>query len=167
MGDFIQSNNVKSAVRNLANPIADVTAFNAIVQSVITSNPFACVAYSSGSTNHQPVEKGRETYVARFVYSDTDANKRGTGAHSFDTVAGYNAGIPVVVAAAALNTAHNGTAAHDPAKDTFTATLKCRDPNGEVYNVTFTRNSVRLTSYSDDAIRTKVETWADTVAALA
>jgi hypothetical protein len=33
--------------------------------------------------------------------------------------------------------------------------------------VTIARNRLNLTSYSDDAIRTKVETWADTVAALA
>jgi hypothetical protein len=33
--------------------------------------------------------------------------------------------------------------------------------------VTFGRSSVSLTSYSDDAIRTRIETWADTVAALA
>ena len=82
MGDFVQSNNVKSAVRKLANPIADVTAFNALVQSVITGNPFACVAYMSGSVDHEPVEKTKETYVARFVYQDADAKKRGTGSHS-------------------------------------------------------------------------------------
>jgi len=45
MADFIQNTNVKSAVRKLTSPIADVTAFNRIVQSVITDNPFACVAY--------------------------------------------------------------------------------------------------------------------------
>jgi hypothetical protein len=33
--------------------------------------------------------------------------------------------------------------------------------------VTITRDSVRLTSYSDDEIRTKVETWADSVPSLA
>jgi hypothetical protein len=31
----------------------------------------------------------------------------------------------------------------------------------------FSRDRVSLTSYSDEAIRTAVETWADTVAALA
>jgi len=44
MADFVQNANVKSAIRNLAEPIADFAAFNALVQSVITSNPFACVA---------------------------------------------------------------------------------------------------------------------------
>jgi hypothetical protein len=41
MADFVQSANVKSAVRKFATPIADVATFNALVQSVITSNPFA------------------------------------------------------------------------------------------------------------------------------
>jgi hypothetical protein len=33
--------------------------------------------------------------------------------------------------------------------------------------VTLSRSRMNLTSYTDDAIRTKVETWADTVPALA
>jgi hypothetical protein len=167
MGDFVQSTNVKSAVRKLANPVEDVTAFNALVQSVITANPFACVAYTSGSVSHEPVEKTKETYAAKFVYSDADAKKRGTGSHSFDSVAGYNAGIPVLEAVTALNTAHNGTPAHDAAKDTFSATLKCRDPNGETYNLVLNRDSVHLTSYTDEAIKTRVEAWADSVPELA
>ena len=66
-----------------------------------------------------------------------------------------------------LTAAHGGTPARDRGSETYSATLKCRDPNGELYMVTFSRDRVNLTSYSDDAIRTKVETWADTVAALA
>lgn len=45
MADLVQSANVKSAVCTLANPIADDAAFNTIVESVITDNQFACVAY--------------------------------------------------------------------------------------------------------------------------
>ena len=37
MADFVQNANVKSAVRKLAEPIADVATFNTIVQSVITT----------------------------------------------------------------------------------------------------------------------------------
>jgi len=40
MADFVQSTNVKSAVRKLASPIPDVAAFNTIFQSVIIDNPF-------------------------------------------------------------------------------------------------------------------------------
>jgi hypothetical protein len=56
---------------------------------------------------------------------------------------------------------------HEPSKDIFPATLKCHDANGELYNLTFSRDRITLQSYSDDAIRTKVETWADTVPQLA
>ena len=57
MADFVQNSQTKNAVRMLASPIADVTAFNSIVQSVITDNPFACVAYMTAGINHDPVKR--------------------------------------------------------------------------------------------------------------
>ena len=167
MADFVQSTNVKSAVRVLATPIADVAAFNTIVQSVLTGNPFACVAYMTAGTTHAPVEKTRETYVVKIVYQDGDAKTVGTDSGKFNTIAGFNAGAAAYLASAAIATAHGGTAVRDMDNETFSATVKCHDPNGEIYMVTFNRDTVSLTSYSDDSIRTKVETWADTVPALA
>ena len=167
MGDFVQSNVTKSAVRELADPIADVATFNTIVQSVITDNPFGCVAYMTAGVNHDPVEKTRENYTARLVYEDGNAKSIGTAAHRFNTVAGFNAGITALLAATAVTTAHTGTAIHDAENDAFAATLTCHDANGELYQLNFSRSRVTLTSYSDEAIRTRVETWADTVAALA
>ena len=167
MADFVQKTNVKTAVRTLAAPIADVAAFDSIVESVIATNPFACVAYETAGVSHPPVEKSREAYVARVIYQDADAKTVGNDNGKYNNIAGFNAGAAAILANAALSTAHGGTAVRDTANETFSATLKCRDPNGEIYNVTFGRQSVNLTSYSDDAIRTKVETWADTVAALA
>jgi len=167
MGDFIEQANVKTAVRQLANPIADVSAFNTIVESVITTNPFGCVPYTQAGVTHPGVEKSRENYVARFVYQNALAKTTGIGSHRFNSIAGFNAGAAAIVADTALTAAHNGTVARDPASDAYSATLKCSDPNGEIFNVTLTRNRVSLTSYSDDGIRTKVETWADTVPELA
>ena len=167
MADFVQSANVKSATRTLAEPIADIAAFNTIVQSVITTNPFACVEYMTAGESHPPVEKTKEAYTAKFVYQDSDAKSVGTGTHKFNTLAGFNAGVAALLAAAAISTAHGGTVAHDTDQDAFSATLKCHDPNGELYLVNFSRDRVTITSYEDDAIQTKVETWADTVAALA
>ena len=51
MADFVQNSQTKSAIRELTTPITDVTAFNTIVQSVITDNPFGCVAYMTAGTN--------------------------------------------------------------------------------------------------------------------
>jgi len=167
MADFVQNSQTKTAARTLASPIADVAAFNVIVQSVITDNPFACIAYMTAGENHPPVEKTREGYTARIVYEDGNAKTVGTGSHKFNTLAGFNAGVPALQAAAGVTTAHTGTASHDAGNDAFSATLKCHDANGELYMVNFSRDRVTLTSYSDEAIRTAVETWADTVPALA
>ena len=167
MADFVQSSQSKNAVRTLAAPIADVTTFNSIVAAVIADNPFGCVEYMAAGETHPAVEKSRERYTVRFSYQDTDASSKGNGSHTFDTAAGYTAGTTAIAGAAAITTAHGGTFTHDPADDSFTATLKCHDPNGELYNVTISRERVTVTSYSDDAILGKVETWADTVAALA
>ncbi|MDK2974608.1 MAG: hypothetical protein PWP08_979 [Methanofollis sp.] len=50
--------------------------------------------------------------------------------------------------------------------DAFSCQLRCRDATGETYDVAFSRESVRVTSYEDDAVLAVVETWADGVAAL-
>ena len=167
MADFVQNANVKSAIRTLAAPIEDIASFDAIVQSVITGNPFGSVAYMVGSTSHQPVEKSREAYVVKLVYHDALSNVVGNDSSKYDTVAGFNAGSTALLADAANIAAHAGTPARDYGHDTYSATLKCHDPNGELFMVAFSRDQVTLTSYEDDAIRTKVETWADTVPELA
>ncbi len=167
MGDFVQHTDVKSAVRALANPIEDIAAFDALVQSIVSTNPFGCVSYISAGVTHAPVEKTKESYVAKIVYQNSDAKVVGSLSDKYDTVAGFNAGAAALLANTPLATAHGGTAARDSDTETYSATLKCYDPNGELYNLTFTRSQVTLSSYMDDAIRAKVETWADTVPALA
>jgi len=167
MADFVQSSQSKNAVRELATPIASVTAFNLIVQSVIADNPFGCVSYMTAGETYDPVEKTREGYTAKMVYEDVDAKTVGTGSHKFNTIAGFNAGVTALLAAADVTTAHTGTVLHDAENDAFSATLRCHDANGELYMLNFSRTRVTLTSYADEAIRTAVETWADSVPALA
>ena len=117
--------------------------------------------------NHPAVEKTKEAYTVKVVYQDTNAKTVGNLSDKFNTIAGFNAGAAAILANTALSTAHGGTPTRDTDKEAFSATLKCHDPNGELYLVNFNRDHVTITSYSDEAIRTKVETWADTVAALA
>jgi len=59
-----------------------------------------------------------------------------------------------------------GTPVRDLDNEKYATTLRCRDANGETYFVSFSREQVALTSFSDEAIRSRVETWADTVPAL-
>ena len=167
MADFVQSSETKSAIRELADPIADVATFNSIVQGVITDNPFACVSYMTAGVTHDPVEKTRESYTVKLVYQDGDAKTVGTLSDKYSTIDGFNAGATALLASAPVTAAHGGTASRDLANETYSATIRCHDANGELFNITFSRTRLSLTSYSDEAIRTKVETWADTVTALA
>ena len=167
MADFAPKSAVKSSVRRLAAPFEDVDTLNALVQSVILNNPFGCVSYMTAGANHPPVEKSRENYTARFIYQDNEAKIIGRTSESYNTVAGYNAGVAAVLANTANSTAHGGVPAHDSGSDTFSVTIRCHAINGEIFLLTFARDQVSLSSYEDDSIQTVVETWADGVPALA
>ncbi len=78
MADFVQTSITKTAVRELAAPIANVTAFATIVDGVITNNPWNCTAYTYGDVPQDPVAKSREAYTAYILFEDIEANTVGT-----------------------------------------------------------------------------------------
>jgi hypothetical protein len=167
MADFVQQSITKSATRTLANPIADADTFETLVNAVVSSNPFTCTAYTVGGVAMAAVAITRRSFGARLVWEDTEAKNVGNTTEKYSTKAGFNAGIAIIMASAPLATQHGGTCIHDPDLDTYSATIRCHDGNSEVYTVTVSRDHIDVTSYSDDAILAKVETWADGVAALA
>jgi hypothetical protein len=167
MADFVQKTVTKTAVRELISPIADETAFTAIVQNVVANNPFACVPYMQAGATHQGVEKTREQYTVKIVYEDANARTVGDVTVRVNSVAGFNAVAAHLLADATLTAAIGGTPHRDLENESYVTMLKCHDQNGELYNVVFGRENVKLNSYSDDAIRNRVETWADGVADLA
>lgn len=164
--DFGQDSQGKIVLRELANPIADVSTFNLIVQSVITDNPFSCIGYTSDGNNHAPVEKIKEVYTARILYKDNNANIVSTSEETFNSTAEYKSGVAAILANTQLTSSQGDITSHDSKFDIYSATLKCHDVNGENYYIVFTRDDVILAGYSDDSIRTKFETWANTVASL-
>jgi len=83
-----------------------------------------------------------------------------------NTIDGFNAGIAHLMADTDLRPRTEARSSTTRRK-TRTPTLKCHDANGELYFVNFTRDQVTVTSYSDDVILAQVDTWADTVPALA
>ncbi|OPY35556.1 MAG: hypothetical protein A4E35_02381 [Methanoregula sp. PtaU1.Bin051] len=167
MADFTSATTTKSAIRKRAVPLADVTAFDNIVAGVITNNPFQCVSYNAAGVNHPPVERSRQGYTARIIYQDAEARNVGIITIRTATIAAFTAVANHILADAAVATAIGGTAVRDLENEKYTSTLKCHDDNGEIYFVNFSRDRVTLASYSDEAIRSRVETWADTVPALA
>jgi hypothetical protein len=170
MADFIQTTVNKTALRDLTVPIADVTSFNTLVDMVITDNPFGCVEYTTrAGETVPPIIKNREHYTAKVNFLDEATGKKvGTVSLQSPTIAAFEANAAEVLANAALATAMGATdAVRNGPGETYYAQLKCHDPSGDDYYVTFTRKTVRISSYQDDAIRTAVETWADAVGALA
>ena len=167
MTDFQDGTTTKTAFRNLATPIEDAATFNAIVQAVIVSNPFGCVSYMSGGVTHAGVEKTREAYTAKIQYQDNEGNVVGYLTDRYASYAAYTAGAAALLAATPVTAAHGGIPARDFEKETFSATLKCHDANGEVYNVHISRDKIIISSYTAESIRDRIETWADTETALA
>jgi len=167
MADFIETSNTKTAVRELSAPIADVATFAGVIQDVLDTNPFGCVGYMQGGVNYDGVVKNRENYTARINYEDFEAKTVGSISARAPSVAAFTAAAADLLADEDLATAMGGDPVRAFDRESYSCQLKCHDPNGEIYYVTFGRDAVRITSYEDDAIRTTVETWADTVPALA
>ena len=167
MADFVQKTVNKTAVRDLAVPIATVTSFNNLIESVIDDNPFGCVGYTG--SDGQPVAavvRNREHYTAKVNFLDGEGKRVGNVSLQSPTIAAFEANAAEVMDNAALATAMGGEAERNFAGETYYAQLKCHDPSGDDYYVTFTRRTVRISSYQDDAIKDAVETWADTAGAL-
>ena len=166
MADFIQTTNTKSAVRDLAVPIANITAFDALVQDIIDTNPFGCTSYVEQGVTIDPVIRSQERYDAKVVYENLEAKTIGDVSVQVNSVAAFGTAATHVMDDDILATAVGGTQSRNTGKDTFSCKLKCHDPNGEVYYVTLSRSKVRISSYADDAIRATVEAWADEQAEL-
>jgi len=141
--------------------------FDKLVRSLILANPLGCTSYQSTKKHHPPVQKVREMYTAKFIYLDEKGKRTGSGSEVYNSVEGYENGIAAVISNMANIASHRGKVRHIPAADLFSVTLKCHDPEGELYFLSIARNRVTLSSYSDEGIRTRVERWADSVLALA
>lgn len=167
MADFVNTATTKTAVRDLAAPIADLATFNALIQELIENNPWGCTEYQSAGQTMPAITRSRETYSGRVVYENAEAKTIGQIAVKAPTPASFTTNMATVVANAALQTAMGGTASHDSSEDKFSCTLRCHHLSGEIYSVTFSRDKIRLSSFEADSIRTSLETWADSVAILA
>jgi len=169
MADFVQKTVNKSAVRELTTSFADVTPFNTLIQAVIDDNPFGCIAHTGPDGEViAAVTRNREHYTAKVGFFKEGTGKRlGTVSLQSPSIAAFETNAAEALDNTALAAAMGGVAERNFGGETYYAQLKCHDPSGDDYYVTFTRKTVRISSYQDDTIRTAVETWADAVPALA
>lgn len=167
MADFVSKSTVKSAERILATPFANKAALNTLIGDILVDNPWGCTSYVSGGENLPAVSKSSEYYSGTIIYENNDGKQIGRISVKSQSSAGFDTTVTNVLANEALETAMGGTGSHDSSEDGFSITLKCHAANGELYNVTFKRDKVSVTSYESDAILTTIETWADTIPSLA
>ena len=166
MAVFEERTGAKSAVRHLKRPFPDLAAFDAVVRSLIMKNPLGCTSYMMGKKNHRPIEKVREMYTAKFVYRNTNGKRIGIGLDMYNSIEGYENGIAAVISNMANLAAHGGKIRRMPDADLFSVTLKCHDPELGFYFISIARDRVTVSSYSDNAIRKRVEQWSDGVPGL-
>lgn len=167
MADFVTKSVTKSAVRKLTTPIDTMSNFVSLVNDFINSNPLGCTSYQSAGQTIAGVVRGSEYYSGKVVYEDGLAKTVGSISIKAPTSSAFTTDLTTILDTAALGAAMGGTPSHDSSEDNFSVTVKCHDPNDELYTVTFKRDSVVVASYEADAILTAVETWADTIPALA
>ncbi len=169
MGDFTQKTVVKSAVRKLAAPIADYNTFQTLVQDILDNNPWGCTTYESGGVTKPAVEKSKEAYAATIIYENAEAKTVGSIPIRGPTMTAVNTAITQITGNAGITTGMGAgvTASRDSSEDSFSCSLKCHHTNGELYSVTIKRDSITVSSYESDAIRTGLETWADGITILA
>jgi hypothetical protein len=153
----------KSATRKLKHPIPDCEAFTSVVRALLVRNPLGCTSYYALKKNFPPVMPVRERYTAKFVYHKGNGKQAGTSSEVYDFVEGYETGIASMITNMANIASHRGKVKHLKESDLFSVTLKCHDPSGELYFLSLARDRITVSSYTDDAIRKRVEVWADTV----
>ncbi len=158
MADFVQNTINMSAIRELAIPIASVAAFNTLIEAVIDDNPFACAGYTARDGTEVPaVYRNREHYTGKVNYVNDEGKRVGVISIQSPSIAAFNANLSAVMEDAAPKTAMGGIAMQDFARESYYCQLRCHNPAGDDYYVTFTRKTVRFSSYQDDAILEAVE----------
>jgi hypothetical protein len=167
MGDFVQSSIVKAPWRPLATALPLATANTLITEITGATNPFETTDYEVAGVAKEGAEKSTESYSGRVIYEDALAKTVGTVSVRRPNQTGFESAMTRVESDTTLAGHMGGDPVRDTEYETYSQSVKCHDANMELYTVTFTPEEVRVTSYSADAILTRIETWADAKTALA
>lgn len=163
--DFITTSVIKAANRTFTAPIISESVFDAIVAALTGSeNPLGTTAYQTAGETIPGAVVTDESYKATIEYFDTNnGSVIGSLTFTVKTRAKYNAIIAHLEGNNTLAELFGGEAYRNDAKDAWNVRVKLHDPTGEIYFLNFARKTLRLSSFENDAILTKVDAWADTV----
>lgn len=163
--NFAETANVKTAVRVLATPIDTLANYLAMIQDIVDDNPWECTGYQIPSGTIDPIVRSTGSFSGVVVYTDgLDVTARiAVRAPNSTKFTNY---IAALLANATMTATVGGTPSHEQADDTFSIVLNCHSADGELYNVTFKRDRIIVSSYESGAIVTDLDTWADSIPAL-
>lgn len=160
--DFVQTTVNRTAVRDLEIPIEDLEVFNTLVEDFIDANPSGCIGYVNNKGVSVPaIARHREHYTAKTKILGEDGKLLGTVSVQAPTIEAHGAVAEEIYDNEALKAAIGGDSFRDEGKETYYCQLKCHDPTGGNFYVTFTRKAVRISSYSDESIENAIDAWAD------
>lgn len=167
--DFTPTSIVKSAKRTFTAPITAANTFDETIAALKTEdNALGATNYQTAGETIDGVTTANEYYKATIEYVNALGDTLGTIVIDAPDRDAYDTIIAELLATTAITQAYgaDANANRNTAKDSWNVRLKIHDPTGENYFLNFTRKELRISSYEADAILTKVDTWADGVAAL-
>ena len=155
--------------RTFTAPITTAATFDAAIAALkAEDNPLGATAYQTAGETIDGVTTANEYYKATIEYLDTLGKTLGTIVIDAPDRDAYETIIAELLATTAITQAYgaDANANRNTAKDSWNVRLRIHDPTGELYSLSFTRKDLKISSYESDTILAKVETWADSVAAL-
>ena len=166
MADFLETAVTKSAIRTLRNRYPNIAGLKTLVDGVISSNPWACIPYTKSGATYAAVNITKETYTGIVNYQDAMGKVVGKVTVVAPNLTGFDSAVANILGNTTLETLMGGDAIHNALLDRASIAVQGCWADGDVFNVTFTRDVVRISAYSDDAIVAALETWADAIPAL-
>ena len=76
MADFTQTATVKTAVRELATPIDSIANFTALINDILTDNPWGCTSYEQARATLPGASKSSEPYTGRLPTRTPDQDRQ-------------------------------------------------------------------------------------------
>ena len=158
MTDFTQTAVSMSAKREITQPITDRTAFEEIVASFLSDQTMGL----------SRKEKTNTSYTAKIIYCNAagdDVGKISMTANSGDT---YEEELSFLKGneATEIIGGIGGTAFEDSEKALWNIRISC-ERDSDTFTVSFNRDSITVSGYAKAETLAAVESWADTIDALA
>ena len=77
MADFVTKSVTKSAVREFTAQIDTLVNYNALIQSILTGNPWNCTSYQSAGETIPAVKENKAYVSGKIIYENTNGKQVG------------------------------------------------------------------------------------------